>query len=288
MESNEVNRLVLVDGSSFLFRAFHAVPPLSNDQGQPTNAIYGVTNMLKRLLADENTPYVAVVFDAPGKTFRHQLYREYKANRPPMPNDLKVQIAPLFEVIRAMGLPLIIESDVEADDVIGTLTHLAQSQGFQVVISTGDKDMAQLVNGQVSLVNTMTNKVMDIQGVQDKFGVLPEQIIDYLALMGDTVDNIPGVPKVGPKTAAKWLNQFQTLEQVIASAESIKGKVGESLRASLDQLLLSKTLTTIKCDLQLPYVMDDLKQQPLDTRVLQQLVTALGFVSCTNWGNLSV
>ena len=148
MESNEVNRLVLVDGSSFLFRAFHAVPPLSNDQGQPTNAIYGVTNMLKRLLADENTPYVAVVFDAPGKTFRHQLYREYKANRPPMPNDLKVQIAPLFEVIRAMGLPLIIESDVEADDVIGTLTHLAQSQGFQVVISTGDKDMAQCLRKQ--------------------------------------------------------------------------------------------------------------------------------------------
>ncbi len=279
IESNEVNRLVLVDGSSFLFRAFHAVPPLSNDQGQPTNAIYGVTNMLKRLLADEDTPYVAVVFDAPGKTFRHQLYREYKANRPPMPNELKVQIAPLFEVIRAMGLPLIIESDVEADDVIGTLTYLAQAQGFQVVISTGDKDMAQLVNDQVSLVNTMTNKVMDIQGVQDKFGVLPEQIIDYLALMGDTVDNIPGVPKVGPKTAAKWLNEFQTLEQVMASAESIKGKVGENLRASLDQLLLSKTLTTIKCDLQLSYVMDDLKQQPLDTGLLKQLVTALGFVS---------
>jgi DNA polymerase-1 len=279
IESNEVNRLVLVDGSSFLFRAFHAVPPLSNDQGQPTNAIYGVTNMLKRLLADEKTPYVAVVFDAPGKTFRHQLYREYKANRPPMPNELKVQIAPLFEVIRAMGLPLIIESDVEADDVIGTLTYLAQAQGFQVVISTGDKDMAQLVNDQVSLVNTMTNKVMDIQGVQDKFGVLPEQIIDYLALMGDTVDNIPGVPKVGPKTAAKWLNEFQTLEQVMTSAESIKGKVGENLRASLDQLLLSKTLTTIKCDLQLSYVMDDLKQQPLDTGLLKQLVTALGFVS---------
>ena len=279
IESNEVNRLVLVDGSSFLFRAFHAVPPLSNDQGQPTNAIYGVTNMLKRLLVDENTPYVAVVFDAPGKTFRHQLYREYKANRPPMPNELKVQIAPLFEVIRAMGLPLIIESDVEADDVIGTLTYLAQAQGFQVVISTGDKDMAQLVNDQVSLVNTMTNKVMNIQGVQDKFGVLPEQIIDYLALMGDTVDNIPGVPKVGPKTAAKWLNEFQTLEQVMASAESIKGKVGESLRASLDQLLLSKTLTTIKCDLPLSYVMDDLKQQPLNTELLKQLVTALGFVS---------
>ncbi|MDG2365406.1 MAG: DNA polymerase I [Methylococcaceae bacterium] len=279
IESNEVNRLVLVDGSSFLFRAFHAVPPLSNDQGQPTNAIYGVTNMLKRLLVDEDTPYVAVVFDAPGKTFRHQLYREYKANRPPMPNELKVQIAPLFEVIRAMGLPLIIESDVEADDVIGTLTYLAQAQGFQVVISTGDKDMAQLVNDQVSLVNTMTNKVMDIQGVQDKFGVLPEQIIDYLALMGDTVDNIPGVPKVGPKTAAKWLNEFETLEQVMASAESIKGKVGENLRASLDQLLLSKTLTTIKCDLQLSYVMDDLKQQPLDTGLLKQLVTALGFVS---------
>lgn len=278
-KSNDVNRLVLVDGSSFLFRAFHAVPPLSNDQGQPTNAIFGVTNMLKRLLDDEDTPYVAVVFDAPGETFRHQLYREYKANRPPMPNELKVQITPLFEVIRAMGLPLIIEPDVEADDVIGTLTHLAQSQGFQVVISTSDKDMAQLVNDQVTLVNTMTNKVMDVQGVLDKFGVLPKQIIDYLALMGDTVDNIPGVPKVGPKTAAKWLNEFQTLEQIMASAESFKGKVGENLRASLDQLPLSKTLTTIKCDLQLPYVLDDLKQQQLDVQMLLPLVTGLGFVS---------
>ncbi len=277
--SNDANRLVLVDGSSFLFRAFHAVPPLSNDQGQPTNAIFGVTNMLKRLLDDEDTPYVAVVFDAPGETFRHQLYREYKANRPPMPIELKVQITPLFEVIRAMGLPLIIEPDVEADDVIGTLTHLAQSQGFQVVISTGDKDMAQLVNDQVTLVNTMTNKVMDVQGVLDKFGVLPKQIIDYLALMGDTVDNIPGVPKVGPKTAAKWLNEFQTLEQIMASAESFKGKVGENLRASLEQLPLSKTLTTIKCDLQLPYVLDDLKQQPLDVQMLLPLVTDLGFVS---------
>ncbi len=277
--SNDANRLVLVDGSSFLFRAFHAVPPLSNDQGQPTNAIFGVTNMLKRILDDEDTPYVAVVFDAPGETFRHQLYREYKANRPPMPIELKVQITPLFEVIRAMGLPLIIEPDVEADDVIGTLTHLAQSQGFQVVISTGDKDMAQLVNDQVTLVNTMTNKVMDVQGVLDKFGVLPKQIIDYLALMGDTVDNIPGVPKVGPKTAAKWLNEFQTLEQIMASAESFKGKVGENLRASLEQLPLSKTLTTIKCDLQLPYVLDDLKQQPLDVQMLLPLVTDLGFVS---------
>jgi len=279
MESNAGNRLVLVDGSSFLFRAFHAVPPLSNDQGLPTNAIYGVTNMLKRLLASEDSPYVVVVFDAPGKTFRHQLYSDYKANRPPMPTELKVQIEPLFEVIRAMGFPLIIESDVEADDVIGTLTHLAQAQGFQVVISTGDKDMAQLVNEQVSLVNTMTDKVMDVQGVVDKFGVLPEQIIDYLALMGDTVDNIPGIPKVGPKTAAKWLNEFQTLEHVIASAESIKGKVGENLRASLDQLPLSKTLTTIKCDLSLPYTMEDLKLKSLDTTLLQSLVSDLGFVS---------
>jgi len=279
MESNAGNRLVLVDGSSFLFRAFHAVPPLSNDQGLPTNAIYGVANMLKRLLASEDSPYVVVVFDAPGKTFRHQLYSDYKANRPPMPTELKVQIEPLFEVIRAMGFPLIIESDVEADDVIGTLTHLAQAQGFQVVISTGDKDMAQLVNEQVSLVNTMTDKVMDVQGVVDKFGVLPEQIIDYLALMGDTVDNIPGIPKVGPKTAAKWLNEFQTLEHVIASAESIKGKVGENLRASLDQLPLSKTLTTIKCDLSLPYTMEDLKLKSLDTTLLQSLVSDLGFVS---------
>ncbi len=279
MESNAGNRLVLVDGSSFLFRAFHAVPPLSNDQGLPTNAIYGVTNMLKRLLASEDSPYVVVVFDAPGKTFRHQLYSDYKANRPPMPTELKVQIEPLFEVIRAMGFPLIIESDVEADDVIGTLTHLAQAQGFQVVISTGDKDMAQLVNEQVSLVNTMTDKVMDVQGVVDKFGVLPEQIIDYLALMGDTVDNIPGIPKVGPKTAAKWLNEFQTLEHVIASAESIKGKVGENLRASLDQLPLSKTLTTIKCDLSLPYTMEDLKLKSLDKTLLQSLVSDLGFVS---------
>jgi DNA polymerase-1 len=279
MESNAGNRLVLVDGSSFLFRAFHAVPPLSNDQGQPTNAIYGVTNMLKRLLASEDSPYVVVVFDAPGKTFRHQLYSEYKANRPPMPTELKVQIEPLFEVIQAMGLPLVIESDVEADDVIGTLTHLAQAQGFQVVISTGDKDMAQLVNEQVSLVNTMTDKVLDVQGVVDKFGVLPEQIIDYLALMGDTVDNIPGIPKVGPKTAAKWLNEFQTLEQVIASAESIKGKVGENLRASLDQLPLSKALTTIKCDLSLPYAMEDLKLKSVDKTALQSLVSDLGFVS---------
>jgi DNA polymerase-1 len=279
MESNAGNRLVLVDGSSFLFRAFHAVPPLSNDQGQPTNAIYGVTNMLKRLLASEDSPYLVVVFDAPGKTFRHQLYSDYKANRPPMPTELKVQIEPLFEVIRAMGFPLIIESDVEADDVIGTLTHLAQAQGFQVVISTGDKDMAQLVNEQVSLVNTMMDKVMDVQGVVDKFGVLPEQIIDYLALMGDTVDNIPGIPKVGPKTAAKWLNEFQTLEQVMASAESIKGKVGENLRASLDQLPLSKTLTTIKCDLSLPYTMEDLKLKSLDKTTLQSLVSDLGFVS---------
>ena len=279
MESNAGNRLVLVDGSSFLFRAFHAVPPLSNDQGQPTNAIYGVTNMLKRLLASEDSPYVVVVFDAPGKTFRHQLYSEYKANRPPMPTELKVQIEPLFEVIQAMGLPLVIESDVEADDVIGTLTHLAQAQGFQVVISTGDKDMAQLVNEQVSLVNTMTDKVLDVQGVVDKFGVLPEQIIDYLALMGDTVGNIPGIPKVGPKTAAKWLNEFQTLEQVIASAESIKGKVGENLRASLDQLPLSKALTTIKCDLSLPYAMEDLKLKSVDKTALQSLVSDLGFVS---------
>lgn len=270
-------KLLLIDGSSFLFRAYHAVPPLSNAEGMPTNAIFGVASMLRRLISNHKTDYFAVIFDAPGGSFRNELYSEYKSHRPPMPDDLRVQIEPLHDLIRAMGLPLIMETGVEADDVIGALTHLAVDAGFQVIISTGDKDMAQLVSDQVTLENTMSNTVMDVQGVIDKFGVSPEQIIDYLALMGDSADNIPGVAKVGPKTAAKWLAQYQTLENLIANAGEIKGKVGENLRASLDELALSKQLTTIKCDLDLPYHIDDLRCTPEDKQLLQEQLDLLGF-----------
>ncbi len=270
-------RLILIDGSSFLFRAYHAIPPLTNAEGLPTNAIYGVANMLRKLLVDYKTDYFTVVFDAKGKTFRHQLYDAYKANRPPMDDDLRVQIAPLHQLIKAMGLPLIIETGVEADDVLGALAQYGEQQGFEVIISTGDKDMAQLVTENITLENSMLNTKMDIQGVIDKFGVKPEQIIDYLALMGDTSDNIPGIPKVGTKTAAKWLNKYQTLDNLIASADEIKGKVGENLRANLEQLELSKQLTTIKTDLNLNYRLDDLKCQPIDSTRLEQQVASLGF-----------
>ncbi|MEQ1530281.1 MAG: 5'-3' exonuclease H3TH domain-containing protein, partial [Methylococcales bacterium] len=273
------NRLILVDGSSFLFRAYHAVPPLTSPQGLPTNAIHGVTNMLRKLIADYHSDYITVVFDAPGKTFRNDLYDQYKAHRPPMPDDLRVQIEPLHHIIRAMGLPLIIEPGVEADDVMGALAQHAEQAGFDVIISTGDKDMAQLVNAHIILENTMSNTRMDVQGVFDKFGVRPDQIVDYLALIGDSVDNIPGVPKVGPKTAAKWLEQYDTLENLIANADAITGKIGENLRASLAQLPLSKQLTTIRCDLNLPYGIEDLKQQPLDKAELKSLLTELGFSS---------
>jgi DNA polymerase-1 len=278
-EHSRSERLILVDGSSFLFRAYHAIPPLTNPQGEPTNAIYGVSNMLRKLIADYQSEYVTVVFDAPGKTFRNDLYEQYKAHRPPMPDDLRVQIEPLHQLIRAMGLPLIMEPGVEADDVLGALAQHAAGQGFSVIISTGDKDMAQLVTGLITLENTMTNSRMDIQGVIDKFGVKPEQIIDYLALMGDSSDNIPGVPKVGPKTAAKWLEQFQTLENLIAHADQISGKIGENLRASLEQLPLAKQLTTIKCDLDLPYSIDDLKRRPVNTMELKNRLAGLGFSS---------
>jgi DNA polymerase-1 len=279
MPQQTSKRLILVDGSSFLFRAYHAIPPLTNPQGEPTNAIYGVSNMLRKLIADYQSDYITVVFDAPGKTFRNDLYDQYKAHRPPMPDDLRVQIEPLHQLIRAMGLPLIMEPDVEADDVLGALAQHAAGQGFSVIISTGDKDMAQLVNDQIILENTMSNVRMDIQGVIDKFGVKPEQIVDYLALMGDSSDNIPGVPKVGPKTAAKWLEEYQTLENLIAHADKITGKIGENLRASLEQLPLAKQLTTIKCDLDLPYGMDDLKRRPINTDELKSLLAGLGFSS---------
>jgi len=279
MPQQTKENLILIDGSSFLFRAYHAVPPLTNPQGEPTNAIYGVSNMLRKLISDYKSDYITVVFDAPGKTFRNELYDQYKAHRPPMPDDLRVQIQPLHDLIRAMGLPLIMESGVEADDVLGALAQHAAQQGFNVIISTGDKDMAQLVTEDIILENTMSNTRLDIQGVIDKFGVRPEQIIDYLALMGDSSDNIPGVPKVGPKTASKWLEQYQTLENLVANADKITGKIGENLRASLAQLPLAKQLTTIKCDLNLPYDMADLKRRPIIIDTLKSLLTELGFFS---------
>lgn len=279
MSQQSPNRLILIDGSSFLFRAYHAVPPLTSPQGVPTNAIHGVTNMLRKLITEYHSDYITIVFDAPGKTFRNDLYDQYKAHRPPMPDDLRVQIEPLHKLIRAMGLPLIIESGIEADDVLGVLAKHAAQQGYNVIISTGDKDMAQLVNERIILENTMSDTRMDVQGVIDKFGVRPDQIIDYLALIGDSVDNIPGVPKVGPKTAVKWLAQYGTLTNLIAHADEIKGKIGDNLRASMTQLPLSKQLATIRCDLDLPYDMDDLKQQPADQAELKNLLTELGFSS---------
>lgn len=262
--------LVLVDGSSYLFRAYYALPDLSNASGHPTGAIRGVISMIRKLARDYPDSLVAVVFDAPGKTFRDDLYSEYKANRAAMPEDLREQIAPIHELIKAMGLPLICVEGVEADDVIGTYATQASLAQRTTVISTGDKDMAQLVSEHVTLVNTMTETTMDRQGVVDKFGVTPEQIIDYLALMGDTADNIPGVPKVGPKTASKWLNEYGSLDEVMAKAEEFKGKIGENLRNGLDQLPLSKALTTIKCDVELDMSIAQLQATAPDNAALQK------------------
>ena len=236
--------------------------------------------MLRKLLKDHPSEYFSVVFDAPGKTFRHALYDQYKAHRPPMPKDLKVQIEPLHNLIRNMGFSLIMEAGVEADDVLGTLAKMAEGQGLQVIIATGDKDMAQLVNDNVMLENSMTDTCMDSRGVFDKFAVKPEQIIDYLALMGDSADNIPGIPKVGPKTAAKWLQQYQSLDNLIACADQINGKIGDNLRANLEQLKLSRELTTIKSDLDLAYTLAQLKRQPADIPKLRAQLQTLGF---SNW-----
>lgn len=251
-------KCVLVDGSSYLFRAYHALPPLTNAQGEPTGAIYGVVNMLRKLINDEQPALVGVIFDTKGKTFRHEMFAEYKANRPAMPDELACQIKPIHEIIRAMGLPLIAVPGVEADDVIGTLVKQSLAHDMEVLVSTGDKDMAQLVEPGVRLVNTMTNVVMDDAGVQSKFGVTPKQIIDYLALIGDTSDNVPGIPKVGPKTAVKWLGQYETLGNLVEHAGDIKGKVGDNLRDNLEQLALSKELVTIKTDCDLPVTVDSL------------------------------
>lgn len=270
-------KLVLVDGSSYLFRAFHALPPLTNSKGLPTGAAYGVLNMLKKLIDETDPDYLGVVFDAPGKTFRDDMYPLYKANREAMPDDLRVQIEPLHKMVKALGYPLIMETGVEADDVIGTLAKVAGDAGHDVLISTGDKDMAQLVNERVTLVNTMSNTVMDPKGVVEKFGVRPDQIIDWLALVGDSVDNIPGVPKCGPKTATKWLAQYENVEGVMAAAPDMGGKIGEHLRGALDQLPLSYQLATIKLDLELDAIETLCQQQSADWDMLVDLYQEMEF-----------
>jgi DNA polymerase-1 len=265
--------LVLVDGSSYVYRAFHALPPLSNSRGEPTGALLGVLNMLLKFLKDYQPRRIAVVFDAPGRTFRDDLFTEYKAQRPAMPDELRAQIEPLMEMIRAQGLPLLRVPGVEADDVIGTLARRAAQAGQQVLISTGDKDMAQLVDGSITLINTMNNAVLDREGVKTKFDVYPEQIVDYLALIGDSSDNIPGIDKVGPKTGAKLLQQYGGLDELIDHVAEIPGKVGENLRTGLETLELSRRLATIRTDLELPLSLEELTPRPPDTPRLRELYT---------------
>lgn len=278
--NNNRNRdklLLLVDGSSYLFRAYHALPPLSNSQGEPTGAVYGVLNMLRRLIKDYAPDYVGVVFDAPGKTFRDDLFAEYKSHRPPMPEELRRQIEPLHSAVQALGLPLLCVPGVEADDVIGTLAQQASKAGMRVVISTGDKDMAQLVNDQITLVNTMSDTTLDRDGVIAKFGVPPECIIDYLALIGDTSDNIPGIPKVGPKTAAKWLATYGSVDNLLAHANEIGGKIGETFRENARLLPLSQALATIKLDVPLTTGPHDLVTQPPNHAELRRWYQRLEF-----------
>ncbi|OHC68272.1 MAG: DNA polymerase I [Rhodocyclales bacterium RIFCSPLOWO2_02_FULL_63_24] len=269
--------LLLVDGSSYLYRAFHALPDLRTSSGEPTGAIRGVLSMLRVLEADYKSDYRAVVFDAKGKTFRDDWYPAYKAHRPSMPEDLVAQIAPLHQCIRAAGWPLMMIDGVEADDVIGTLSQQAATAGIDCVISTGDKDLAQLVNAHVTLVNTMNNEVLDEAGVKTKFGVPPERIVDYLALVGDTVDNVPGVAKVGPKTAVKWLDAYGSLDAIVAHANEIGGVVGENLRQHLDFLPLGVKLVTVACDLPLPQTVTDLAPQAPDKDKLAELYARLEF-----------
>ncbi len=269
--------LVLIDGSSYLYRAFHALPPLTGPQGEPTGAVLGVLNMLLKSLREHDGAQFVVVFDAPGRTFRDDLFAAYKAHRPPMPDDLRVQIEPLLEAVQALGLPLLRISGVEADDVIGTLARRAADGNRRVLISTGDKDMAQLVGPYITLVNTMSDSTYDRDGVKAKFDVWPEQIIDYLALAGDSSDGIPGIDKVGPKTAAKWLNQYGSIDTLITNADQVTGKIGENLRAGLDTLALSRQLATIRCDLDLPPEAADLARRPTDETALRTLYTRFGF-----------
>ena len=274
--------LVLIDGSSYFFRAFHAMPPLTNSSGQPTGAIYGVANMLKRFIKEHKPTHFVVIFDAKGKTFRDDWYPEYKAHRPPTPPDLSAQFEPLIQLLEAMGIPVIIVKGVEADDVIGTLADLAMADKWPVLISTGDKDMAQLVNEHVTLINTMTNQRLDIAGVIEKFGVHPDQIIDYLALVGDTSDNVPGIPNCGPKTAVKWLTKYKNIDTLIENAHEIAGKIGESLRVNIEQLRLSKQLVTLKKDVDLPLSMDELALKTIEYDRLIELTRSFEFNTWTH------
>jgi DNA polymerase-1 len=269
--------LLLVDGSSYLYRAFHAMPDLRNQQNEPTGAVYGVLNMLRRLHKNYACDYSACVFDAKGKTFRDDIFPEYKANRASMPDDLRSQIAPLHAVIKAMGWPLIMEDGVEADDVIGALAKQAEREGIRVIISTGDKDIAQLVNAQVTLVNTMSNEVLDAAGVENKFGLPPSLIVDYLVLIGDTSDNVPGVAKVGPKTAVKWLKQYGSLDNIVAHADEISGVVGENLRKALDWIPTARELITIRCDVGIQESLAVLAPQAQDQAKLAELYAHLDF-----------
>jgi len=263
--------LVLIDGSSYLYRAFHALPDLTNSQGEPTGALHGVLSMINKLVRDQPDAHIGVVFDAPGKTFRDDIFAEYKANRPPMPNDLRGQVGPILDAIKSMGLPLLQVEGVEADDVIGTLCHDAAASGMNVLVSTGDKDLAQLVNDKVTLINTMNDSMLDRDGVKARFDVYPEQIVDYLALVGDASDNIPGVPKVGAKTAAKWLNLYDSAAGIVENADEIKGKVGESLRDNVEQLKLSQELATIRLDVELPVSTQELQAGAANLEELREL-----------------
>ena len=280
---NEKAPFILVDGSSYLFRAFHGLPPLTNSEGHPTGAIFGVVNMVGKLLEQYQPERIAVVFDAKGKNFRHEMYAEYKAHRPPMPDELRVQIEPIKEIIAALGIPLLIIDGVEADDVMGTLAEQATQAKMTALLSTGDKDMAQLVNEHVSLINTMNDQLMTPDSVFEKFHVKPEQIIDYLALMGDSSDNIPGVPKCGPKTAVKWLDAYGTIENLIEHADEIKGKVGENLRNNLAQLRLSQQLTTIRLNCELPIALENIKRTSPN---MAKLSTLLAEYDLRKWQGL--
>ena len=274
------HRLLLVDGSSYLYRAFHAMPDLRNGAGEPTGAIYGMVNMMRRARSELKADHIACVFDAKGKTFRDEMYSEYKAHRSPMPEDLVKQIEPIHLMVKALGWPVLMVSGVEADDVIGTLACQATQAGWETIISTGDKDLAQLVNSSVTLINTMTNEKLDIDGVIEKFGVPPELIVDYLSIIGDAVDNVPGVPKAGPKTANKWLAEFGNLDNLIANADQVKGVVGENLRATLDWLPQARQLITVKTDCDLsPHLpgLDDLHAKPEDAALLRELFERYAF-----------
>src|SRR3984893_866758 len=268
-------KLILVDGSGYLYRAFHALPPLTNSRGEPTGAVLGVLNMLNKMVKEEAPDRIAVVFDAPGRTFRDALFEQYKAHRPTMPDELSSQVQPLYDTVAAMGLPLLRVPGVEADDVIGTLAKQGAASGYEVLISTGDKDMAQLVGPHIGLINTMSNTRLDRAGVKAKFDVFPEQIVDYLALVGDSSDNIPGITGVGPKTAAKWLNQYQTLDGLIAHAGEVGGKVGENLRNGLTMLELSRKLATIDTALALDITAEGLRAGAPDLARLRELYTRL-------------